>query len=99
MVFYCNNSLEFFINNSLLSNLLCTKLRQECIPVGCVLSVAKAFPGRSVCLLGGVSSCQITPMWTERQTRVKILPCRNYVVDGNELKLGEIRDPPNIVLL
>ena len=71
---------------------------QECIPVGCVPpSAAVAVCRGGGCLPGGGGSgqggclprgdvCQITspPPWTEWQTPVKTLPCRNYVADGNK---------------
>ena len=47
---------------------------------------------RTVCCSGhpcwgeGVSACH-TPLWTEWQTRVKTLPYRYYVADGNQLHL------------
>ena len=34
---------------------------------------------------GGVSALT-RPLWTESQTLVKTLPCRNYVADGNNIK-------------
>ena len=49
--------------------------------------------GGAVCLAEGVSACQggvylpHAPPWTEWQTRVKTLPCRNYVADGKNWNL------------
>ena len=68
-----------------------TYFEQECIPVGCVPSAAvgggDCLPGRGVCPNGlsarGVSATHPLPPWTEWQTPVKTLPCRNYVEDGN----------------
>ena len=38
---------------------------------------------RGVCLPGGGRYLSVTlPLWTEWETRVKTLPCCNYVVDG-----------------
>ena len=34
---------------------------------------------------GGV--CQTPPLWTESQTGVKTLPCRNYVANGKNAEL------------
>ena len=31
--------------------------------------------------------CQTPPLWTESQTGVKTLPCRNYVADGKNLSV------------
>ena len=35
-----------------------------------------------VCL-GSLPAGRQHPPWTEKQTGVKTLPCRNYIVDGN----------------
>ena len=46
-------------------------------------------------LLGGIfpSACWDTPPWTEWQTGVKTLPCRNYVADGknNQIRTVQLR--------
>ena len=47
-------------------------------------------PRRGVCLGvsaqgRGVSARHPPPPWTESQTGVKTLPCRNYVADGNKI--------------
>ena len=68
-------------------------LEQENIPVGCVPSVAVAVGGGG--LPGGVCVSQHalgqTPPPPRGQnswhTLVKILPCRNYVADGNKLQM------------
>ena len=54
------------------------KIKQECIPVGCV---PPACQGGCLSARGCLPA---TPPWTEWQTHVKTLPCRNYVADSNK---------------
>ena len=64
---------------------------QACIPVGCVPSAAVA-----VCWGGWPSGVYPSmhwdrhPPWTEWQTGVKTLPCRNFVADGNKRRYTEM---------
>ena len=44
-------------------------------------------PGAGVCL-GRACLPDTFPLWTEWQTPVKTLPCRNYVADGNQQPLS-----------
>ena len=57
-----------------------------CLPTGVFargrVSARGWLPGG--CLPGEGVSARHRPLWTEWQTGVKTLPCRNYVADGNE---------------
>ena len=52
-------------------------LPRQCLPGGCVC------PGGDVSVCAGGCLPARSPLWTEWQTCVKILPCRNYIADGS----------------
>ena len=65
-----------------------SRMLGACLPGGCLpargcLPRGGCLPG-GVCLLRGVCPGGSVPLWTERQTLVKILLCRNYVADDKK---------------
>ena len=81
--------------------------KQECIPVGCVPPACWLYPSM-LCPRGGVCPGGVcpggvcrgglprgvwqTPLWTEWQTGVKILPCRDFVAGGNSSSHQRLRN-------
>ena len=65
-------------NHAIMINQTILIMKQECIPVAVCWGVS-AREG------GGIPACTEAnpPLWTEWQTGLKTLPCRNFVVNGN----------------